>query len=74
MAQFIEIYTGEDRVIVVNVDRVESIEKIIEKNGDVSYSVVTNLTRYLIDEAGTLGLRSPFCRCRLKAFREALSV
>ncbi len=52
MAQFIEIYTGEDRVIVVNVDRVESIEKIIEKNGDVSYSVVTNLTRYLIDEAG----------------------
>lgn len=52
MAQFVEIYTGEDRAIVVNVERVESIEKIIEKNGNVYYSVMTNSTRYPMDEAG----------------------
>lgn len=52
MARFIEIYSGEHRVIVVNVDQVESIDKIIEKNGNISYAAITNLTRYPMDEDG----------------------
>lgn len=52
MAMFVEIFSDDETTTIINVDALESVQKIIEEDGSISYVVETATRRFPMDAKG----------------------